>query len=218
MRCTAKAKQRQEQCRLPVVPGMTVCRFHGGRTPRGPALPQFKTGKYSKLLPSRLLARYREAERDPELLSLHSELALIDARLVDLLKRVDTGESGALWATLKKEYEEFRLHRAAGDIPKMHVSIARLDALMDRAVQDHSAWQEIGEKIEQRRKLAMSETQRLIGLRQMLTCEQAMLLAGVIVDIVTRHVPDKQALSHIVADLQQVMQGGEATYELADSD
>jgi hypothetical protein len=207
MRCRAKAKHRQEQCRLPVVPGMMVCRFHGGRTPRGPALPQFKTGKYSKFLPTRLLARYREAERDPELLSLHSEIALLDARIAELLGRVDTGESGAMWETLRKEWDEFRLVRASGDIPKMHVSIGRLDALMERAIRDYLAWQEIGEKIEQRRKLAISETHRLIGLRQMLTCEQAMLLAGVIVDIVARHVPDKQALSQIVGELQQLMQG-----------
>jgi hypothetical protein len=205
MRCRAKAKHRQAQCRLPVVPGMTVCRFHGGRTPRGPALPQFKTGKYSKFLPARLAALYQTAEKDPELLSLRRELALVDARINELLTRVDTGESSARWASMREAWGDFRRHQADGDIPKMHTALARLDAIMERTAEDHLAWREIGEQIEQRRKLAMSETQRLIALRQVITAEQALALMGVLVEIITRHVNDQPTLAQIVADIQALI-------------
>src|SRR5262245_26413920 len=138
MRCTAKSKQRQDQCRLSAVPGRTVCKFHGGKIPRGPALPQFKNGKYSKFLPSRMLQRYRDAEADPELTSLRSELSLIDARLVDLLRRVDTGESGEIWEALQKEWADFRLNRRLQDVPKMHENIAKMDQLFARRLTDHA--------------------------------------------------------------------------------
>ena len=50
--------------------GLAVCRMHGGKTPRGPASVHYKDGRWSRFLPSRMLAAYREAGLDPELLSL----------------------------------------------------------------------------------------------------------------------------------------------------
>jgi hypothetical protein len=180
--------------------------MHGGKSLIGPAVGTYKTGRYSRFLPARLAATYRAAQKDPELLSLHSEIALLDARIAELLARVDTGESGAMWGTLKKEWQEFLLVRASGDIPKMHMSIGRLDAIMERAVQDHLAWQEIAEKIESRRRLVMSESQRLIALQQVLTAEQALALMGVLVRIVTTHIADQEILARIVADVQVLLE------------
>jgi hypothetical protein len=216
MRCTAKAKHRQEQCRLSAVAGMTVCRFHGGLTPRGQALPQFRTGKYSKFLPARMLARYREAERDPDLTSLHSELALADARLMDLLGRVHTGESGAVWRALRKAYRAFKLFQQTGDVGKMREAFAEMEGHLEAAVADTEAWAEIHTLIESRRKLADTESRRLSTLHQMITCEQAMVLVGVIVDIITRYVPDTQALRQITLELQRLVEGGGVAYGLDD--
>lgn len=204
MRCGAK-RRNGESCQQWPVKGRTRCRLHGGKTLVGPAASDYRTGRHSKYLPARMAAKYREAQNDPDLLSLHDEVSLIDARLADLLKRVDTGESGEMWGTLRKEWQEFLLVRASGDIPKMHIAIGRLDAIMERAITDHLAWAEISEKLEQRRKLCESESRRLVAMRQMINQEQALLFVGAIVDIITRHVPDKQALSQIVVELQQIM-------------
>jgi hypothetical protein len=206
MQCNAKSKRSQQRCRRHATPGMAVCRIHGGKTPKGPALPQFRTGRYSKFLPARMAATYRAAAQDPELLSLRSEIALLDARIAELLGRVDTGESGALWNTLQKEWAAFRRSRALGDVPTMHLAIARLDLLMDRKHTDSAAWQEIGEAIEQRRKLVESEQKRLVALQAMMSQEQALTLMGVLVDIITTHVRDQPTLAQIVADLQALIE------------
>jgi hypothetical protein len=136
MRCRANAKHRQEQCRLPAVTGMEVCRFHGGLTPRGPVSPHFKSGKYSKFLPTRMLARYREAERDPELTSLRSELALVDARLMDLLTRVHSGESGVVWLALRTAHRAFKVAQRAGDVAQMRAALDEIGVHIDAAVVD----------------------------------------------------------------------------------
>jgi hypothetical protein len=206
MRCTAKAKQRQEQCRLPAVPGMDKCRFHGGLTPRGPAAATFKTGKYSRFLPSRMLARYHEVLADPELTSLRSELALVDARLIELLGRVHSGESGALWRALRKAYRAFKFYQQTGDVVKMREAFAEMEAHLDAAAADTEAWAEIHALVESRRKLAATESQRLVMLKQMITCEQAMVFIGVITDVVTRHITDREVLANIVVELQRVME------------
>jgi hypothetical protein len=201
MRCRAKAKHSQERCRQAVVPGMEVCYYHGGKSPRGPASPHFRTGRYSKFLPARMRARYEAAERDPALTSLHSELALVDARLLDLLGRVDSGESGALWRALRKAYRAFKLYQQTGDVAKMKEAFAEMETHLEAAVVDTEAWAEIHDLIESRRKLADTESRRLATLKQMLTQEQALLLVGRVVDIVTRHVPDQQVLANVVLDL-----------------
>src|SRR5262245_50957479 len=109
MKCTAKSKRTGKRCRANAVTGREVCYHHGGRSPQGIALPQTKSGRYSKHLPSRLLATYEEAKRDPEILALRDEVALIDARLAELLKRIDTGESGASWKQLQENFRELRV-------------------------------------------------------------------------------------------------------------
>ena len=168
----------------------------------GSASPTYRTGRYSKYVPERLRERYEAAEDDAELLSLRSELALTDARLMDLLARVNTGESGQLWANLKKAHEEFKVYRLARDVPKMNVALAKIEALLDSAGQDHTAWGEIGTLIEQRRKLTESEAKRLITLQQMLTTEEAMAIAHRLIDIMTRHVTDRQVLSAIIVEMR----------------
>jgi hypothetical protein len=181
---------------------------------RGPAHPNFTTGKYSKLLPSRLLAKYRQAEKDPDLTSLRSELALVDARLADLLSRVDTGESGALWQAVLKAHREFRRYKTTGDLAGMREALTELESRIDAGVLDYQAWAEIQELIETRRKLAESESRRLATLQQTITAEQAMLLMGVIVEMITRHISDRQVLSNIATDLQRLGYVGDAAYGL----
>src|SRR5688572_7711861 len=170
MKCGAKNRQG-EPCQRWALAGRTRCRLHGGMSLVGTACPHFRTGRYSAYVPERLRERYEQAADDPELLSLRSEVALVDARLVDLLSRVDTGESGALWAELRRAYRAFARARLAGDDEP--AALAKVEHLIERAGQDHQAWAEIGTLIEQRRKLAESESKRLITLQQMITAEQA---------------------------------------------
>jgi hypothetical protein len=204
MRCGAK-KRDGTPCPSWAVKGRNRCRMHGGKTLVGPANGYYHTGRYSKFLPVRMAEQYRTAKADQELLSLKDEVAALDARIADLFGRVDTGESGAIWDALQKEWAQFHLVRDLGDIPKMHVAIAKLDRLFDRRLSDHAAWAEIAELWDARRKLCESEARRLVALRQVITQEQAMLLMGAITDIITRNVPDKQALSQVIVELQMLM-------------
>jgi hypothetical protein len=201
MQCGAHNK-RGGICRNAPVTGRTRCRLHGGKSLVGTACPHYRSGRYSAYVPERLRARYEQAQDDPELLSLRSEVALVDSRLADLLSRVDTGESGQLWAELRRAYRAFARVRQSGDDET--AALATVERLIERAGQDHQAWAEIGALIEQRRKLAESESKHMATLQQMLTTEQALSMMRAIVDILTRHVSDKQALSAIIVELQRM--------------
>jgi hypothetical protein len=55
-------------------------------------------------------------------------------------------------------------------------------------------------------------------LKQTITQEQALLLIGQVVDIITRHVPDKQVLANVVLDLQRLMDKTEVAYALHEAE
>lgn len=175
--------------------------MHGGATPTGIALPQTQTGRYSKHLPTRMLSRYQEALTDSELLAMREEVSVIDARLADVLSRVDSGESGRIWSSLKKAWRDFRRAKPAD---KLAAEMTIAD-LINEGVSDTEAWDEVRDLIDQRARLVSNERQRLVQLQQMLSVDQAMTLMAAVADAVRRHVVDRDALAAISADLGRLM-------------
>ena len=108
--CTAKSKQTKQRCKHHATPGMSVCRTHGGRTPVGLAALNFKTGRYSKYLPTALVGRYVAARTDPELLSLRDEIGLVDTRITEVLTSISDSATplAAVWETLEPLIEQRR--------------------------------------------------------------------------------------------------------------
>lgn len=174
------------------------CRMHGGKSLRGLAATDQRANlRHSKYIPGRLLERYQTAAADSELLELRQEVALVDARLSDLLQRVDTGESGKLWADVFSTWEDMKTAVAAKDKKKQQQAAAKLDALISRGASDYQAWSEIQIIIEQRRKLVESERKRLVDMQQYITSQQAMTLVAAMIGIIKENVRDRDTLQNI---------------------
>jgi hypothetical protein len=137
MGCPATSKRTKQPCRAKVMMGRNTCYHHGGKSLVGPAVNTYRHGRHSKFLPVRMAAKYQEAQGDPDLLSLRSEIALVDARLADLLSRVDTGESGSLWLALRRAYRAFKVSQQASNVAQMREALANMEAYMDAGGQDH---------------------------------------------------------------------------------
>lgn len=145
----------------------------------GPASPHYKTGRYGKYLPERLRERYEEGLSDPELLELRSEIALLDARLGELLDSVDTGENRKRWDKLSRVWEKYCDAEEAGNVRDQKRLAASLDKLITRGHSEAQAWAEIQTTIELRRKVVTAENRRENEARQTITVEQAIALLGV---------------------------------------
>jgi predicted nucleic acid-binding Zn-ribbon protein len=195
-------------CRRPVSAEGQRCRVHGGASPAGIASPHFKHGRRGKYLPTRLLERYEEAVGDSELLALRDEIALIDVRINELLERIDTGESAALWAQLGAKFEKMQQAYASQDDSGFARAVKGLGAIIEQGGRADQVWDDIGNVIEQRRKLVESERKRLVDMQQMLTAEQAMTLLAAVVDVVRRNVTDRDALAAISADVKRIVLAG----------
>jgi hypothetical protein len=199
MQCAATSKRSGQRCRRAASPGHKVCVIHGSRSPSGAASPHFKTGRHSRVLPVRLAARFEEAERDERLLELRDEIALTDARIADLLTRVDTGESGALWSALYAARGVMLAARRAGDVSRQAAALNQILNLIGRAHDDGAAWAEVFVLVEQRRRLVESERKRLHELQTCLTLEQASSMIAAISAVIKEHVRDPEVLRKISA-------------------
>lgn len=186
------------------------CRFHGGKTPGGIASPHFKTGRYSKYLPARLSDRYHESLTDPDLLELRSEIAVLDARMGELIERIDTGESGAAWVAARLALQQYNESELDGDKAKKVAAMRQLEEALERGAADYAIWSEIAAMTEQRRKLVESERKRLVDMQQVITSDRAMLLIGAVVDIIRRNVTDRAMLSGINSELTALLNRPEA--------
>jgi hypothetical protein len=180
--------------------------MHGGATPTGIALPQTTHGRYSRHLPTRLAARYEEAAHDTELLTLREDIALLDTRLADVLGRVDSGESGALWEALLTAKADYL---KATDRDRDHMLTVLL-GLIEEGAADYAAWADVRSLLDQRRRLVESERKRLVEMQQTLTVEKAMLLLGAVAGVIKAHVKDRAILQAISADLDRLVSVQEA--------
>jgi hypothetical protein len=106
--CTATSKQSGERCKRRAAIGKSVCTAHGGKSLQGIASPTLKTGRYSKHLPTRLLATYDEAKRDPNILVLQDEIALVDSRISELLAIQEYAELPLSWPEITTLIEQRR--------------------------------------------------------------------------------------------------------------
>jgi hypothetical protein len=202
MKCGAKTRSGGT-CQRPGMPNGR-CALHGGKSLAGIASPTYQHGRYSRVMPTRMQARYQEAAGDPALLEQRAEVALLDARLADLLGRVDTGESGGIWKQLQEARRALIVARRANDNEGASAAINEMSDLIGRGHADYAAWREISVVLEQRRKLVESERKRLIEMQQTITAEKAMLLIGAIGQIIKTHVTDRVILTKISADIRDL--------------
>lgn len=201
--CGAKTRSGR-YCKKDPTRNRNRCQLHGGKSPRGIAAGRFKTGKYSKDLPSRLSERYLTATSDEKLLELRDEIALIETRLGDLLSRADTGESGATWGQIKTAYDQLRKAATINDQQKFTEHLNNMGRLITKGAGDYAVWDEIFKAVSAKRKGVETERKRLVDLKQMMTAEQAMgMLSFVIATLKTKAYShfDKNDADKFLADV-----------------
>ena len=215
--CGAK-KRDGNPCTQPAMPNGR-CKMHRGKALSGIAHPNLTTGRYSKNLPTRMMATYQERLADGNSLALNDDLALLDSRLEDVLAKVDTGETGETWAALLDAAREFeKSERAAqscaNEAKKAEYKADREEAmrtilvLCQAGMADYSAWAEVKSLLEQRRKAVETETKRRVLMQHLMTAEQATLMQAAVLDIIKRNVTDRPTLAAIAADFGRLAVSG----------
>jgi len=196
-------------CKIPVAHKGDRCRFHGGKSPKGIASPHFKHGRLSKYMPDKLAARYDEALSDDDLMALRNEIALLDARLAELLETIHTGESGPAWGQLRDLHKDMKDALVQGDPQTIAERLKDMDELIDIGVRRGAMWQEIYDVAERMGRLKQTEHKRLQAMHQMITVERAMAMVARMTQVVVNNVDDPDTKLAIVSELRELTLRGD---------
>lgn len=193
--------RRGGRCKQAVRMGNVVCRHHGAGTAAKPGGRPPVTGKHSKHLPLRLLEQYEEFMNNPDVLSMRSELALLDMRVGEILERLDTSHSDAAWGKIRLAYSILKRMDGIDDASMLDME-GLLEEAIDIEVEEREVWDEVGKLIEQRRKVADTERRRVVDAHQYLSYSEATAMLAFVVDTVMTHVDDPQVRKLIAERLR----------------
>jgi hypothetical protein len=202
MRCNAHRSGDKKPCGKYAVKGREKCERHGGATPQGIASPHFKHGRFSRHLPTRIMADYHEYLIDPQRLELDDELSLVRARAVDLVKRVDTGESSHLWRELQRTFGD--LTQAKNGEEQLAV-ITALGQLIQRGASDYAAWEDVGRQVDRTQRLVESQRKRTMELQHSIPMDQLNFIMTTLLAAIVKYVIDRETRANIQAEFDRAM-------------
>jgi len=190
--------RRQLPCTRKPENGTARCKHAGAKSGKGFSNPAYRHGMDSRYMPPPLLEVATRAFHDGELLNAARDLALIEARLDQLLHRVDTGETGKTWGAVQQEWqglrEALREARAHPDDQSKQDDVQQrmvgLSLLVSRGQGDTQAWVEIQDTLEVRRKFIETESKRREKMQEQVSLEEALVSYRALVAAVKDEVKD----------------------------
>ena len=159
-----QVKRNGQQCQRWASHGSEYCHTHGfrerGAFKPGPLNSRWKSGKYSRCLPQRLLATYSELLNDPEYLEQREEIALLTARLAELLQALEAKDSSEIWEEIRQtmldkskliisENRRLKTAEACFTAEQGIVMLMRIGEAVKRHVSDEKAIRAIANEIYQ---------------------------------------------------------------------
>lgn len=192
--------------------GTNVCKYHGGKSLRNIGNKNYINGYTSKdfimaKMPKALREKYDVAIADDDLIVLRKDIALLEARIWQLVEKIEEQESGKTWFMARDAYREMRAAMDGHDEVALKAALFELDNAIRKGARDYMVWQEIQQVMEQKRKLTVDERKRLVDLKQMMTIEQTMLLIQKLANLVKANVTDDTALRNISEGLTSLVWG-----------
>jgi hypothetical protein len=195
-------------CKKLAVNGYDVCGTHGGLTPRGTASVHYQGKGHSRNLPTRLADKYQEAISNPELLSLRSDIALLDVRIAETIENIDTGPIGRLWGAVRKAYLAQQSAMQAKDAIETIKATQELDALTKRGFMDYINWDEIRGLLQERARLVAMENKIMNDADLTVAAEKVILLVAAIASVVMDNVADNKTRAKITRGIDVLISSG----------
>jgi len=192
--CGAKCRDGHP-CSQPAMPNGR-CRMHGGKSLKGVASPSWRHGRHSRFLPPALRPAFESTLRDPDYLALGAEIAVVDARVAQLLSTLGTNGS-APWSDAAAAMRVLEQSISADDESAVHRALDQLRAVIHSGDTTRETWRELYVALNARRRLTDAERRRVEAAATSLTREQALALVGALCAAVKEEVRDTRALQAI---------------------
>lgn len=174
---------------------------------RGKAAHEWRANHYVERMPDNLKFVFSRAAENDALVSMKYQMALVDAREVQLLERLGTEESGKAWLKIRAEAETLKQHIENEDTTNQAKSLWALLKAIEEGSNDDVIWGEIRENAEFRRKLSESERKHIESERAQMSMEQIGQIAAFFGNLLKRYVTDPARLMAAATELQRYFDG-----------
>jgi hypothetical protein len=176
---------------------------------RGIGASRYLHGRFSKALPRNLAKDFHRALEDPELLSARSMAALLDSRLIQMLRQIEQAGPADLWRDLRKAWGKLESAHADGDAKLMQATLSKVGEIIKQGATDDQVWRSIRDIVRDivrdRVSATTAEHRRLCDLHQVMTMDQAAVFARAMQDAVVSVVIDRQQLARIARRFAEVL-------------
>lgn len=172
-----------------------------------PAKPNDKASKgyLASITSEEIQGHYTEVLDSDALLDSTEEIALMTARIKQLLGRLDTMESAALFTNVRQAWNDFNAAQAARDEAGVVAAARRLHSLLNGQRDDYQVWEDVMRAIDVQQKLIAQESKRRVDGAKVMKTDDAMTFVLQILHIVRKHVNDPATLKKIQVDAQKAM-------------
>lgn len=170
------------------------CKHHGGASLTGASHSRFKTGQYSSYMPERLMEKYYNVIEDEDLISVKSDIAVITARIAELLQESDKTIGKVDFEELLFVYNKWQSLASAGQKEKASVERIRFESLLGNVQKDLSIWTEIQNALELKRRLSDTERRRMTDLSLFIPVDKVMNMFAAVANIVKQRVEEKRGM------------------------
>jgi hypothetical protein len=166
----------------------------------------WRHGRYSKHLPAKLAESYEAALADPQLVDAADGIALLDARLMELLG--ETG-GGKAWQDAERLYRELETAIGDGDATKVRDALDELGEVIGGGSAEGKLWREIRSTLEDRRRQVDVQRRLMETRQQMVTVDRVMGLVTAFEELVRRTVASKAERAKVAQGMRTLLVQGE---------
>lgn len=204
--CTAISKRSRERCKGPAVVGSAnqKCRMHGGTAETGIAASNFKHGRHSRALPPNIDTLYQQARNNPDLIEMSDHIALLEARIQQVLIELKDEGTVPSWSAMRAMFETLETALLSGDVDKVVPALDAMHKLLDDGKRWDTTWASVLETMEQLRKLTDTEVKRKKELNQMVPVERVVALMAAVAEAVKRHVKSPEEIQAVYREFAQL--------------
>ena len=181
------------------------CRMHGGKARKGVEHPNSSHLRYSKYAPDKIVERYKEMVADPQMLTLKEEIALIRARIAELLGNIKEQQSEQTWVELRATLRQVQKARSKKDVPKMATGLTQMEELIEAGFSTVDDWGELGAQMDRLSRLVALERRHIIEMRYLMSAEQVGVLFTQLIQILTMRITDADTRRAVVTDIRGLL-------------
>lgn len=186
--CGAR-KKNKTPCGSHCTAKINRCRLHGGATPVGDKHPAYRHGgysKYARVVSETLGEDLRQITQNRnQMLEGYDEISLLLARLMQLLRQLDTHEAGYWWVSAQKAYDKFVTQMGKPAVTEsekarrayeMDTALNELGESLKGGNSDMQAWQDVYKAITLINATREKEVKRLQAQQETFSREQVLLM------------------------------------------